>query len=99
MVTSNLAYKAEIAPGADSAINSNPLKWCSVSLSEVVSRGKRLEASVFDVEAVHAHSILTNGKYPAVNLVALLMEIYHQMSRLTLYIDTLMKCYMLHYEN
>jgi Restriction endonuclease S subunits len=69
MVTSNLAYKAEIAPGADSAINSNPLKWCSVSLSEVVSRGKRLEASVFDVEAVHAHSILTNGKYPAVNLI------------------------------
>ena len=26
-----------------------PVKWCSVSLSDVVERGKRLEASVFDV--------------------------------------------------
>lgn len=24
------------------------LKWCSVSLADVISRGKRLEASVFD---------------------------------------------------
>lgn len=32
-----------------------PVKWCSVNLSEVISRGKRLEASVFDVEAKQAH--------------------------------------------
>lgn len=40
-----------------------PLKWCSVSLSDVVSRGKRLEASVFDVEAKQARQTIQNGKY------------------------------------
>lgn len=40
------------------------LKWCSVSLSDVISRGKRLEASVFDVEAKQARQIIENGKYP-----------------------------------
>lgn len=40
------------------------LKWCSVSLSDVISRGKRLEASVFDVEAKQARQIIANGKYP-----------------------------------
>ena len=40
------------------------LKWCSVSLADVISRGKRLEASVFDVEARRARQIITNGKYP-----------------------------------
>lgn len=46
-----------------------PLKWCSVSLSDIMSKGKRLEASVFDVEAKQAYDLLTHGKYPAVNLV------------------------------
>ena len=40
------------------------LKWCAVSLSEVVGRGKRLEAGVFDVEARSARTIIENGKYP-----------------------------------
>ena len=40
------------------------LKWCSVSLADVISRGKRLEASVFDVEAKRARQIIANGKYP-----------------------------------
>ena len=40
------------------------LKWCSVNLSDVISRGKRLEASVFDVEAKHARQIIQKGKYP-----------------------------------
>lgn len=44
------------------------LKWCSVSLSDVVSRGKRLEASVFDVEAKQARQIIANGKYPLITI-------------------------------
>ena len=32
-------------------IAESPVKYCTVTLSDVISRGKRLEASVFDVEA------------------------------------------------
>lgn len=45
-----------------------PLKWCSVSLSDVISRGKRLEASVFDVKTKQALNIILNGKYKTVPL-------------------------------
>lgn len=51
------------------AINQVPVKWCSVSLSEMVNRGKRLEASVFDVEAKQAYNLILHGKYKSVNLV------------------------------
>lgn len=53
----------------DIKIDKNVLKWCSVSLSDVLSRGKRLEASVFDVEAKQARSTLQNGKYDCVPLL------------------------------
>ncbi len=46
----------------------SPIKWCSVSLSDVVSHGKRLEASVFDVEAKQARGLILNGKYPVTYL-------------------------------
>lgn len=65
MVNSNLAYKTVVTPEPGVIVNENPLKWCSVSLSDVVSRGKRFEASVFDVEAKKARSIIAHGKYPA----------------------------------
>ena len=45
-----------------------PVKWCSVSLSDIISRDKRLEASVFDVEAKQARTIIDNGKYGVVML-------------------------------
>ena len=64
MVNSNLAYKADAVPEPKVVISESPLKWCSVSLSDVVSRGKRLEASVFDVEAKQARSLISHGKYP-----------------------------------
>lgn len=49
----------------------NPtIKWCSVTLSDVIDRGKRLEASVFDVEAKQAFNIIKNSKYPKVNLIS-----------------------------
>ena len=45
-------------------IAESPIKYCTVTLSDVISRGKRLEASVFDVEAKQARSVIENGKYP-----------------------------------
>ena len=63
MVNRNLAYKLNDASGEELVVNEAPLKWCSVTLSDVVSRGKRLEASVFDVEAKQARQIIYNGKY------------------------------------
>lgn len=52
------------------AVNDNSMpKWCSVKLSQVISRGKRLEASVFDVDALRAWETARNGKYPAKNLI------------------------------
>ena len=43
-----------------------PVKWCSVTLSDVLSRGNRLEASVFDLEAKQARTMIECGKYPVV---------------------------------
>lgn len=64
MVNSNLARAVDPAPIMEIEVNEQPVKWCSVSLSDVVSRGKRLEASVFDVEAKQARSLIYNGKHP-----------------------------------
>lgn len=40
------------------------LNWCSVTLSEVAERGKRIEASVYDVEGKKAKEVISRGKYP-----------------------------------
>lgn len=45
-------------------LRQKPVKWCSVNLSDVVNRGKRFEASVFDIEAKQARQIIQTGKYP-----------------------------------
>lgn len=63
MVNSNLARAVDPAPIMEIEVNEQPVKWCSVSLSDVVSRGKRLEASVYDVEAKQARARITKGKY------------------------------------
>lgn len=68
MVNSNLAYKDQVPEKITPIINEAPLKWCSVSLADVVSRGKRLEASVFDVEAKQARNTVVKGKYGTVDL-------------------------------
>lgn len=69
VVNSNVAYKTE-APYITEAITTDiPLKWCTVSLSDVISRGKRLEASVFDVEAKQAWKRLSKSKYNCVPLM------------------------------
>ena len=56
MVNSNIAYQ-------DIQIKDEPVKWCSVSLSDVIARGKRLEASVFDVEAKQAWQTVINNRF------------------------------------
>lgn len=69
MVNSSLAYKAStLAPVPEVVINESPVKWCSVTLSDVVAHGKRLEASVFDVETNRARNRVTKGKYASVPL-------------------------------
>lgn len=68
MVNSNLAYKTDTIPEPEIVVKDSPLKWCVVSLSDVVSRGKRLEARVFDVEAKQARSLISHGKYPTTML-------------------------------
>lgn len=60
----NLARKLDIFPKAENEVSDEPVKWSSVSLSEVVERGKRLEASVFDVEAKQAWDLINHNKYP-----------------------------------
>lgn len=63
MVTSNLAFKEKNSIEPEVVVNESPVKWCAVALSDVVARGKRLEASVFDVEAKQARATVVNGKY------------------------------------
>ena len=68
VLNSNLAHKLDNENTIDVETNDIPLKWCSVSLSDVIFRGKRLEASVFDVEAIQALALINNGKYKTVPL-------------------------------
>lgn len=68
MVNSNLAYQYDSTGVSDVIIKDSPLKWCSVSLSDVISHGKRLEASVFDVEAKQVRETIRHGKYGTVHL-------------------------------
>lgn len=48
----------------DTGIVPNSVKWCSVSLSDVILHGNRLEASVYDIEAKQARQLIKNSKYP-----------------------------------
>ncbi len=69
MVNGNLAHQLVITPKLETVINEAPIKWCTVSLSEIIEKGKRLEASVFDVEAKQACRRVKNGIYPSVALI------------------------------
>ncbi len=44
------------------------IKWCMVSLYDVVEHGKRLEARVFDIEAKKAREIINKSKWEKLNL-------------------------------
>ena len=68
MVADNLARDYVETVQSEIVINENPLKWSTISLSDVISRGKRLEARVFDVEAKQAWEHIVKGKYGSVPL-------------------------------
>ena len=61
----------------EEGIAASPVKWCAVSLDDVVSRGKRLDASVFDVEARNARIALERGRYGHVQLASLVARAYY----------------------
>ena len=44
------------------------VKHCAVKLSDVQARGGRLEASVFDADAMNARQAVLRGKFPVVSL-------------------------------
>ena len=68
MVTSNLAFKEKNSIEPEVVVNESPVKWCAVALSDVVARGKRLEAKAFDVEAKQVREKISTGKYKAISL-------------------------------
>lgn len=69
MVNNNLAYKFASAPELGIIVEESAIKWCSISLSEMIEKGKRLEASVYDVEAKQAYMRVKNGRFPSVDLI------------------------------
>lgn len=70
MVNNSLAIQLEDIPQPVIEVQDSPIKWCSVTLSDIVSKGKRLEASVFDVESKKAYKTVVSGKYQTVNLIS-----------------------------
>ena len=65
---------------SESNIEESSLKWCSVPLSDVISRGKRLEASSYDVQGKAAMQTIKAGKYGYTSLLSpdsLVKAAYH----------------------
>ena len=54
--------------GGNRMVDSEEVKWTSVSLSEVIDRKKRIEASAFNIERRNNLKILNNSEYEIVNL-------------------------------
>ncbi|MGD9569938.1 MAG: restriction endonuclease subunit S [Sedimentibacter sp.] len=67
-MVSSLAKSLEIRTPFKYETKKAPVKWCTVSLSEVIERGKRLEASVFDVEGKNARELIKSCKYPLASI-------------------------------
>ena len=56
-------------PIEPSELPEEELRWCMVRLQEILDKGNRLEASVFDIEGKHAREVLKQCKWPAVSVV------------------------------
>lgn len=70
MVNHNLAYTIDNDSHKTlTEIDEIPLKWGAVPLSEVILKGKRLEASVYDVDVQKAYQIIEHGRYVPVPLI------------------------------
>jgi len=46
-----------------------PIKWCSVSLSDVIFAGKRIDATTFDIELIQAKESVQNSIYPTTTII------------------------------
>jgi len=53
------------------------IKWCSVTLSDVLNAGKRLEAAVFGIEGKHAREVVANCKWGSVPLPNIIERAYY----------------------
>lgn len=76
----NLARKLDNTPKTEIEISEAPVKWCSVSLAEMVERGKRLEASSYDINNKKSINTILNCKYGYFELVgenSLVKRAYH----------------------
>jgi len=49
-------------------IPEDDLRWSTVSLSEIINKSHRLDASVFDIEGKHARQVLNDCRWPIVHL-------------------------------
>lgn len=67
-MVSNLGKQLAVKIISNSEMEEAPVKWCVVSLSEMIARGKRLEASVFDVDCKHARELIQNCKYTSTTI-------------------------------
>ncbi len=68
-MVSNLAIKNSFSEVELTELQQDDVKWCTVSLSDILKIGKRLEASLFDVESKKAYQILNECKYERINLI------------------------------
>lgn len=68
MVNGSAAYMLQEDVLQELEIAESPVKFCTVTLSDVIARGKRLEASVFDVAAKNAWSQIVKNKYGSTSL-------------------------------
>lgn len=66
----NPVLKKIITPSTkqDIKIPKEDVRWTTVSLSEILDRGKRIEASTFNIDRKHAVDLLNNSPYKIVEL-------------------------------
>lgn len=69
VVNSDLFYAKNAEEISNRKFDTSTLKWCSVSLSDVIARGKRLEAGSYDVQGKAAMQTIKNGRYGFVSLL------------------------------
>lgn len=67
-MVSSLSLKSKAYVIDENALIEEPIKWCTVSLTEVSARGKRLEATVYDVEIKQARKQIMGSKHPLMKI-------------------------------
>lgn len=82
MVSSNLALNHDYQHDSKPAMQYTELpqenvKWCTVSLSDVITAKKRLEATVFDVEGKHAREVIAGCKWKNAPLLQMTSNAYY----------------------